>query len=140
MTAQSILALLRKALRTRRPVALVAALPAIEGTDVEFMANTGKQHEGAPAWVQACEWLVVPVVDLDEVHCFIERLQQRYESYVEEEAPALSRVRVTYTTAPAQSPEGDVSENGSFTQMTSDAWVTTTRRCWPGSRPRSETD
>jgi hypothetical protein len=123
LTAQSILALLRKALRTRRPVALVAALPAIEDTDVERMASTGKQQEGAPAWVQACEWLVVPVADLDEVHCFVERLRQRYESYVEEEAPALSHVRVTFTTAPAQNPEGDVSENGSFAQTTSDAWV-----------------
>ncbi len=122
LTGQSILALLRKALRTRRPVALVATVADIEQTDSSFAAAGGKPH-GDPGWIQACEWLVVPTADLDEKHCFVERLGQRYESYVEDEAPALSHVRVTYTTAPAQNPEGDVSENGSFAQATSEAWV-----------------
>jgi hypothetical protein len=125
LTAQSILALLRKALRTRRPVALVATVEGKEQQTVYRMADVAAaaEQDVGPGWIQTCEWLVVPTADLDEVHCFIERLGQRYESYLEDEAPALSHVRVTYTTAPAQTPEGDVSENGSFVPATTDAWV-----------------
>ncbi len=60
---------------------------------------------------------------LDYSYAFIERLGQRYESFEPTDATALSYVKVVYTTAPAQTPEGDISENGSFNPATQVAWV-----------------
>jgi len=38
-------------------------------------------------------------------------------------APAISHVKVVYATAPGQTPEGDVSDNGTFTPQRLTAWV-----------------
>lgn len=121
MTAQSIFGLLREALRTRRPVAVIVT--------VEFRDDTKdtakrKSSEGIPAgYIQTCAWLTVPEDMLDYLYAFIERLGQRYESYESTEAAAISYVRVTYTTAPGQTPEGDISDNSSFIPQTKEAWV-----------------
>ena len=60
---------------------------------------------------------------MDYVYAYIERLGQRYESYEASSAPALSNVRVVYTTAPGQTPEGDISDNGSFAPQRRESWV-----------------
>ena len=127
LTAQAMLALLREGHRTRRPVAvIVGAVPAATtpGRDdhakATATATRGKESTGD---VQACEWLTVPTESLDETYAYIERLGQRYESYEPSEAPALSHVRVVYTTAPGQTPEGDVSDNGAFSPQRREAWV-----------------
>ncbi len=56
----------------------------------------------------------MPAETLIYKHAFIERLGQRYESYDPTAAEALSMMQVTYTIAPEQTPEGDISVNGSF--------------------------
>jgi hypothetical protein len=86
--------------------------------------NAAIKPEGQPgSFVQACEWLTVPEGMLQYLYAFVERLGQRYESYESSEASQLSHVRVLYTTAPGQTPEGDISDNGSFAPVTAEAWV-----------------
>ena len=51
--------------------------------------------------VSTC-FLPLAVAELDYLCAFIERLGQRYESYVPGAAPAISHVKVVYTTAPGQ--------------------------------------
>ncbi len=120
LTGQSILALLRKGFRTRRRLSLVVSGGSKQPS---YDAVDRRSTDDAAGWIQTGEWIAVPSASLDEVHCFVERLAQRYESYADDDAPALSHVRVTYTTAPAQIPEGEVSENGTFAPTTADAWV-----------------
>jgi hypothetical protein len=115
MTAQAMLALLREAFRTRRPIAVLVM--------AEYESTKGKKYDTPPGYIQACEWLTVRTEDLDYLNAFVERLGQRYESFASDEASALSHVKVLYTTAPGQTPDGDVSDNGSFTPETKEAWV-----------------
>ncbi len=123
MTGHAMLGLLREAFRTRRPIAVLVT------EEIKGDKSTGdaKAAAGAPgSWpgiIQACEWVTVPKESLDYVHAFIERLGQRYESYEEDGALQLSCVRVVYTTAPGQTPEGDVSDNHTFTPTTLEALV-----------------
>lgn len=124
LTAQAMLGLLQAAHRTRRPVAvLLDAAVATPGRDAYLKTAAGPAAGGGAGWVQACEWITVPSATLDETCAYVERLGQRYESYEPSEAPALSQVRVVYTTAPGQTPEGDVSDNGTFTPQRCEAWV-----------------
>ena len=139
MTAHAMLGLFREAYRTRRPVAVlvstshrnqpgpkgrtVGATLSSSGTSLEGTAAATGAGGNIPDFIQACEWVTVTDETLDYLYAFIERLGQRYESYEADEAPALSHVRVLYTTAPGQTPEGDVSDNGAFTPQTAEAWV-----------------
>jgi hypothetical protein len=124
LTGQSMLRLLEQAHRTRRVVALAVSMESSwndqrERSSLFKQATTGS----VPGFIQACEWPTVPEETLDYVYAFIERLGQRYESYESTTSWALSWVRVVYTTAPGQTPEGDVSDNGGFAPQTSEAWV-----------------
>jgi hypothetical protein len=126
-TAQAELAMLQRAHRTRRPVELMVSqdFQSSVGTDRQKMnvaaATTG--GGGAVAWIQTCRWVTIPQTDLQYVYAFLERLGQRYESYTSSSAPAAWYVEVTYTTAPGQTPEGDMSDNGTFTPQRLTAWV-----------------
>jgi hypothetical protein len=126
MTAHAMLALLRKAHRTRRPVALLVDSGFQDdrkpGSAMK-QARSADSDRDFGSYIQACEWITVPEESLQYEYAFIERLGQRYESYDATEAPALSHVKVIYTTAPAQTPEGDVSDNGSFVPQTLEARV-----------------
>lgn len=126
MTAHSMLGLVREAYRTRRPLALII--------DSEFeRPEDKKKHEtklaisdtknGLRNHIVACEYAALTEQSLNYEYAFIERLGQRYESYESDAVAAASHVRVVYTTAPSQTPEGDVSDNGSFLPKTLEAWV-----------------
>lgn len=128
LTAHAMLGLLQQAHRTRRPVAIMVSSgfvgrDNVDDTSIANIRGTEYRAQATYIYIQACEWLVVPKSDLNEVYAFIERLGQRYESYGAEEALALSMVNVTYTTAPGQTPEGDVSDNSTFQPQTMKAWV-----------------
>ncbi|MEO7179090.1 MAG: hypothetical protein ABIW83_09615, partial [Allosphingosinicella sp.] len=130
LTGHAMLEMAQQALRTRRPVALRIAnvfqkdprSDAAGQVPRNDVAQGRRGGEGA-MMVVGCEWLVVSEATLDTEYAFVERLGQRYESYVEDDARALSYVEVTYTTAPGQTPEGDVSDDGSFAPVTRIAWV-----------------
>jgi hypothetical protein len=116
MTAHAVVGLLREAFRTRRPVAVLVS-ETFRTDDARSSTNR------APGYVQTCEWITVREETLDYVFAFLERLGQRYESYETGEPGQLSHVRVLYTTAPGQTPEGDISDNGAFAPKTAEAWV-----------------
>lgn len=122
LTAQAMLALFQQAHRTRRPVAVLVSdvfRDPDAGPRPGLLAATAPTGQDIPpGFVQGCEWLQVPEETLNYLYAFIERLGQRYESYEAYEAPALSHVKVVYTTAPGQTPEGDVSDNGLFAPQT----------------------
>lgn len=125
-TAQAELEMVQQAHRTRRPVQLMVTSEYKPNTDagVKLDAAAGVTGETtAASYIQTCRWVVLPNADLDYVYAFIERLGQRYESYTSANAPAASHVEVVYTTAPGQTPEGDVSNNGTFTPQRLTAWV-----------------
>lgn len=131
-TAHAMLSLLREAFRTRRPVVFLisrdqrAESPNPRGRDRSDRGLTEVVVVGdkfIPGFILGCQWVGVPEETLDYRYAFIERLGQRFESYDESEAPLLSNVKVVYTTAPSQTPEGDVSDNGSFVPVTSKAFV-----------------
>jgi hypothetical protein len=122
LTGHAMLKLLEVAHRTRRPVAVLVTSDARDDK-LRASSRVAAAVKSMPGYVQACEWITVPEELLDEVVAFVERLGQRYESFDPSEAIALSKVRVTYTTAPEQTPEGDVSENGTFVPETLEAWV-----------------
>jgi hypothetical protein len=138
-TAHAMLSLLREAFRTRRPVALfISGDPRFDepnprnrrGTadegktpSVKTLPKGAATYQQPTGFIQACEWITVPEETLEYLYAFIERLGQRYESYDGSEAPLLSNVKVLYTTAPSQTPEGDVSDNGTFVPVTSKAFV-----------------
>lgn len=121
LTGHGMLRLLGQAHRTRRPVAVIVSQD--RGRDPDVAAASRSKSSRGSGFVQACEWITVPEAALEEVVAFVERLGQRYESYERAEAPRLSRVRVLYTTAPDQTPEGDISDNGAFAPVTREAWV-----------------
>ena len=123
LTGQAMLGLLQAAHRTRRPVALMASMSFTSDDQRKSLTDYRSEGKPTPGFIQACEWLTVPQADLDYVYAFIERLGQRYESYDPTEAPALSQVKVVYTTAPGQTPEGDISDNSTFVPQTKQAWV-----------------
>ncbi len=119
-TGAAQLAMLQQAHRTRRPVELLVTGGAESGshTDVKFMSAAGAPAGAGSAasggFIETCRWVTLPRSDLDYVYAFIERLGQRYESYDNTEAGAASHLKVVYTLAPGQTPEGDISDNGSF--------------------------
>lgn len=124
LTAQAMLTLLQRAHRNRRKVAVLLSTAFQEGTTQSpAVVADGTNGSAQPGYIQSCEWLVVVEQTLDYVYAFIERLTQRYESYEAGGAKEIAFVKATYTTAPGQTPEGDVSDNGTFTPATLVAWV-----------------
>ena len=124
LTAQDELKLLKIGWRTRRPVQLLVSgtgQPAGLNPNSEGGASTGGQS--GPVYIQSTRFKTLPASELTYSYAFVERLGQRYESYSASAAPAISHVKVVYTTAPAQTPEGDVSDNGSFAPQRLTAWV-----------------
>ncbi len=125
LTMHAMLNLLQTAYKNRRPVVILTAEnhrnPSSSGSDLSFNQPTFSSNQSA--FIESCEWITVPEQSLNYCYAFIERLGQRYESYDEKNALALSHVRVVYTTAPAQTPEGDISENGAFQPVTQTAWI-----------------
>ena len=120
-TAQDELQLLKIAYRTRRPVQVLVSLAHEQGGDKR---NTSVAERGtSPGYIQATRFKTLPETDLDYVYAYVERLGQRYESFTTKAAPAISQVKIVYTTAPGQTPEGDVSDNGTFTPQRLMAWV-----------------
>ncbi|MEO1083165.1 MAG: hypothetical protein AAFY88_02880 [Acidobacteriota bacterium] len=112
-TAHAMLDLFRWAHGTRRTLEVLLAT----GLD----ADTGAA--GLPAFVRSCRVPVLERADLTLVHAFIERLGQRSESWDAQAPDEIDHLRVVFTTAPDQRPEGDVSENGSFRARTHEASV-----------------
>jgi hypothetical protein len=125
LTMHAMLTLLQIAHKTRRPVIVLTADGEIRTNDAlghaasALNASTGKRG----AYIIACEWVTTSEQTLDYCHAFIERLGQRYESYDSSNSFEISHVSVIYTTSPAQTPEGDVSENGGFIPTKNTAWV-----------------
>jgi hypothetical protein len=117
------LGLFREAFRTRRPVAVLANQLFLDRPDDRMNDLAAATTAAAPGYIQACEWITVPQKTLDYRYAFVERLGQRYESFEPAEAAALWNVRVLYTTSPGQTPAGDISDNGTFTPLTAEAWV-----------------
>jgi hypothetical protein len=133
LTAQAEFRMLRMAYRSRRPVQLLvsAADPGQAGQpsaaagakETNTAAAKPSDTQTGGGYIQATRFVALPESDLSYVYAFLERLGQRYESYNSTAAPAISHVKVVYTTAPGQTPEGDVSDNGSFTPQRLTAWV-----------------
>lgn len=124
LTMHAMLALLQKAHQNRRPVKILTAGDGSRTGNLEN--NLSSSHETSidkSSYIIGCEWVTITESMLDYCHAFIESIGQRYESYDSIDPAALSEVRVVYTTAPAQTPEGDISENGSFLPETQVAWV-----------------
>ncbi len=131
----AMLSIVREAHRTRRPLGIYLAYRSQSnassggdstGRDWSYTHSKGMTNapqKSEPEYIRGVEWITVNEKNLDYVYAYIERLGQRYESYEADAAPALSHVRVLYTTAPGQTPAGDISDNGSFTPATLDAWV-----------------
>ena len=121
LAAQGMMAMLMEAHRTRRPIALTLASSAF--SDGKLRNTSAGSTTTRGQYVVACEYPVVAMSSLAETYAFIERLGQRYESIDIDNPLALSHVRVQYTTTPGQTPEGDVSDNGSFAPHAGAAWV-----------------
>lgn len=121
MTGHAILELIREAHRTRRPLELM--ITSEFETDKPASHRDENDFNTIPGYVQTCRWQTVPEDDLDYLYAFVERMEQRWESYEASEAAALSHIEVVYTTSPGQTPEGDVSDNGTFMPVTDAAWV-----------------
>lgn len=121
MTAHAILGLLGEAHRTRRPVEVMVTSEIGKETTAAHREEIG--FDTLPGYIQTCRWVAVPEDDLDYVYAFVERLEQRWESYASSEPAAVAHIEVVYTTAPGQTPEGDVSDNGTFIPETRSAWV-----------------
>lgn len=120
LTMHSMLALLRAAHKNRRPVIILTATSDERRTNPDHNVSIAFNPS---SYIESVEWVSVPEETLDYCHAFIECLGQRYESYNSINPTALSQISVVYTTAPAQTPEGDVSDNGSFKPVTQTAWV-----------------
>jgi len=133
LTAQAEFRLLRMAYSSRRPVELLVSVTNSQPGNPTTGTNAPKKTPASAAkpsdtqsgtgYIQATRFLALPESDLSYAYAFIERLGQRYESYSSTAAPAISHVKVVYTTAPGQTPEGDVSDNGSFAPQRLTAWV-----------------
>lgn len=127
LTIQAMLSFLQKAYKTCRPVKIwLSSLVSNDSTDVtiknspEMLSSRANQPSG---YIDACEWSIVPEATLDYQYAFIERLGQRYESHDITNTNAISYVKVVYTTSPAQTPEGDISDNDSFQPATQTGWL-----------------
>lgn len=121
-TGHAMLTLLAEARRTRRRVALLVSKPdeaPHQHEQVHYLGagikavSPGASVDGG-GFVVGVEWVPPSTAELDETYAYVERISQRSESWQAIEAPLFSHATVTYTTAPAQTPEGDVSDNGSF--------------------------
>ena len=123
LTMHAMLALLREAHKNRRPVMILTASGTSKTGSLSDNAsiNNSSFMANQTAYIDSCEWVTVPEETLDYCHAFIERIGQRYESYDLTNPLALSHVNVVYTTAPSQTPEGDISEKGSFQPVTQTA-------------------
>lgn len=77
----------------------------------------------APGFVIVLRFPALESVDLDLVDAFVERITQRSASFDSSDAPGYSHCDVDITTAPEQSPIGDVSENGTFQPTTRTARI-----------------
>ncbi|MEM1177720.1 MAG: hypothetical protein AAGM22_05215 [Acidobacteriota bacterium] len=112
-TALAMLDLFRWGLTTRRTLEILLATGfGLDGDTV-----------GLPAFVRSCRVPVLERADLTYVHAFVERLGQRSESWDASSPQEVDRLRLVFTTAPDQNPEGDISENGSFVARTYGATV-----------------
>lgn len=131
LTMHAMLALLQAAYKTRRPVKLSLSsfvsnnymFTNSGNTAFTYFSTSSSTINQPIGYIESCEWLTVPEDTLDYHYAFVERLGQRYESYDAIDAFAISHVKVVYTTSPGQTPEGDVSDNGSFQPATQNAWV-----------------
>jgi hypothetical protein len=129
LTMHSMLDLLQTAHQTRRPVALLVSIGTFtkkDNQDYNFFMNSDKASGSVDAmsgYIEACQWITVPEETLDYHYGFIERIGERYESFDAVDAPAASHLKVVYTTAPGQTPEGDISDNGSFQPTTQTVWL-----------------
>jgi hypothetical protein len=129
LTMHAMLNLLQRAHQNRRPVILLLSMDDVKpaepgstrGLYGTYLAVNNPNKRGG--YILGCEWVTLEEEVLDYQYAFIERLGQRYESYTETNSEAASHVKVVYTTAPAQTPEGDISENGHFSPSTEIAWV-----------------
>lgn len=124
MTAQAMLGLISEAHRTRRPVSLLINWESDYGKTQPHTGVAGESTgSSSPGYILACEWVTVPEEMLDYDYAFIERLNQRYESYDDMDVKAFTHIRVLYRTSPGQTPEGDISDNGSFIPQSKELWV-----------------
>lgn len=119
LTAQAMLTLLNAAHRTRRPIRVQLS----ESLNVGTRDLASRSGSARAPFVVGCEWIAPDNVELDYTYAFVERLEQRHESYEATNVQALSQLGVVYTSAPGQSPEGDISDNGSFVPVRGMAWV-----------------
>ncbi|MDQ2898966.1 MAG: hypothetical protein M3Y07_04100 [Acidobacteriota bacterium] len=127
LTAQAELRLLQRAHQTRRPVVVLIATD-FQGNDrnpavASNLRGAAAAQTAPKEYIVASRWVTVTEANLDYMYGFVERLGQRYESFTSSSAPALSHVKVVYTTAPGQTPEGDISDNGAFSPQRLTAWV-----------------
>lgn len=125
LTMHAMLKLLQTAHKTRRPVIVTTSIMSQKGND-GFIKSTfynSSSINNQYVYIENCQWVTVPEELLTYSYAFIERLSERYESYTVNNVPALYQVNVTYTTAPAQTPEGDISDNGSFHPVTQSGWI-----------------
>lgn len=131
LTMHAMLFFLQEAYKTRHPVRLWLSSLLSNNTPGRNPGNSISTHSDGSfstanhpiGYIESCEWLTVTEEDLDYCYAFIERLGQRYESYDALDASALSHVKVVYTTSPGQTPEGDISDNGSFQPITQIGWL-----------------
>jgi hypothetical protein len=127
LTAQDELRLLEIAYRTRRQVQVLVSIAYEQrgdkgSTSALFVAGRDASQTN-PGYIQATQFKTLPETDLDYVYAYIERLGQRYESFTAKAATAISQVKIVYTSAPGQTPEGDIADNGSFSPQRLTAWV-----------------
>lgn len=127
MTMHAMLELLQTAHRNRRPVRVQVSVDSdVNSLDTgnlsgkSFGTLSSSSRKGL---IEACEWVTIQDQTLEYCHAFIERMSLRYESYDPATTVGLTHIKVVYSTVPAQIPEGDVSQNGSFVPATSIAWV-----------------
>ena len=127
LTMHAMLTFLQTAYKTRRPVKVwLSSLVSNDTTGFNIQNSSGmlSSRTNQPSgYIESCEWIIVPEETLDYQYAFVERLGQRYESYDTIETHAISHVKVVYTTSPGQTPEGDISDNGSFQPTTQTGWV-----------------
>jgi hypothetical protein len=130
-TMQAMFRLLQQAHQTRRPVKVclssLASRSIVDKNTSDYTSTyfnaSSYQINQASGYIESCEWLTVPQDMLDYNYAFIERLSLRYESYDTGEVSAVSHIKVMYTTAPGQTPEGDISDSGIFQPSIQTAWV-----------------
>ncbi len=120
LTGHGMLRLCAEARRSRRPIR--ARIATGRRDDDRTHARTD-HHKAPPGIVTSVQWLQPEEASLDEVYAFVERLEQRSESWEPGDGAVYSHLRVTYTTAPGQTPAGDISDNGAFLPQRREAVV-----------------